>query len=1002
MNPNDPDNPNGYWNDADLEPPPDILGPTDGDDTPSVATPSIDTGSGGRSMGDRIDSTKNAIDKVKGSQSKHAAKRTAESGAKKAAAGGAEAAGAAAKGAATGGRVAAGAATGPAGWAVLAASLAADPKVQKTLQKAVIVIILVILAGAALLLGGGTIQHINTKEVSTESTARVGFHTIQVRYGTLKAETLFTDPENCGEPVYCKLSPGVSQKEIDKLREQGIEVDVLTSGAPLSANSDNKKFLKQLTYRNIVGVEPKTVTKADFAEKYRTDSNLYEKMERITSAGSIYYRSPRAVERFSLYGATRTNPYSEEETDVEKLVEPFREVVFGQVGSVQSLGYGLNEPIEERAREIQSTVIKDGVPSTIIANTAGFDTANNNSEIQKQIDEDATKKAVQSIFNGLGSKEQVCSFAFGLDALNFNTKRTKAMALARYGGHFMTMADANKLQAVVTSQHVSLINGIQAAKSETYDSKGLIFDQSEGYLLSSQGKIESKRGIGGFARSASGGNPSLLYLNQIVGNLNTVTPINDAASKPLYTTEDLKAAYNSADPCQTLYDRTGNPSDDQRAKMSLLMGQYMAPQFVLNKAGTINPDPRTDPEKGYGSGNAVAAGLGALTSGIGRNLGMEALRQNEMESTIEKSNTTSFLPGYNVDKPGYIDNYRNKLCNDRTISGAGIATDMFCNIQWGYTEKVLLDPKYSPRSIISTLRTSTDWRIGSPCYRDNVINSNPRISGPDGYNDPGVESSKACIDSGDTPIEHISESGAINTQRFQDYMTHCIQSDKAIIDEANWGEKQFGAESAAYCALDQNEIFRYFRLFIFDSNILEADQMSIDDTLGKSASAAAAIAVENQGMPSSGDEASLQAKVKEFAWEDGRRGGLQKPAYTAAVNRSAYRGGKNGNDCGAFVHILMRESGFEPNYPASNSSGQAAWMSQNWNKLGGPGQVDVSQLRPGDVAHKPGHVFVWIGQVEGFVSMSAEAALGSNTAPTAIKSSNTYSDPTKYTWYRKP
>lgn len=144
----------------------------------------------------------------------------------------------------------------------------------------------------------------------------------------------------------------------------------------------------------------------------------------------------------------------------------------------------------------------------------------------------------------------------------------------------------------------------------------------------------------------------------------------------------------------------------------------------------------------------------------------------------------------------------------------------------------------------------------------------------------------------------------------------------------------------------------------------------------------------------------FSSTVKSFAWEDGRRGAEQKEAYTQALE-GRYKGGNNGNDCGAFVSALMVKSGFEPNYPGTNTSGQRAWLNSNWEKIYDPGAVDVAQLQPGDVAIKTGHVFVWIGDVEGFVGKSAEAALGSNTAPTAITSGNTYSDPSLYTWFRK-
>lgn len=155
------------------------------------------------------------------------------------------------------------------------------------------------------------------------------------------------------------------------------------------------------------------------------------------------------------------------------------------------------------------------------------------------------------------------------------------------------------------------------------------------------------------------------------------------------------------------------------------------------------------------------------------------------------------------------------------------------------------------------------------------------------------------------------------------------------------------------------------------------------------------------GAGSAAATGDFATTVKAFVWENGQRGEAQKPAYTQAIAGRPYKGGNNGNDCGAFVSALMVVSGFEPNYPGTNSLGQNTWLASNWTKVAGPGTVDVSQLQPGDVAYKPGHVFVWIGQIEGFAGQSAEAALGSNTAPTVILPTNTYSNPLNYTWYRK-
>lgn len=150
--------------------------------------------------------------------------------------------------------------------------------------------------------------------------------------------------------------------------------------------------------------------------------------------------------------------------------------------------------------------------------------------------------------------------------------------------------------------------------------------------------------------------------------------------------------------------------------------------------------------------------------------------------------------------------------------------------------------------------------------------------------------------------------------------------------------------------------------------------------------------------------------VESYVWADGRRVSKQKDAYQAAVKQSSYGNDaahNYGNDCGAFVYILMTTSGFEPDYPGKPTSGQMAWLHDHWDTIAEVGKVDVGALQPGDVAIRDGHVFVWVGgglkdeNNKDFAGKSAEAALGSDTAPTTILSGNTYSDPSGYTWYRK-
>ncbi len=143
----------------------------------------------------------------------------------------------------------------------------------------------------------------------------------------------------------------------------------------------------------------------------------------------------------------------------------------------------------------------------------------------------------------------------------------------------------------------------------------------------------------------------------------------------------------------------------------------------------------------------------------------------------------------------------------------------------------------------------------------------------------------------------------------------------------------------------------------------------------------------------------------------GIRIALRKKEYVAAVKAAQkngiYTGGYDGVDCGAFVTLLMLNSGFEPNYNfegkwskgAGNvAGGQIPWLQKNWKRVGKGNQIKTSQLRPGDVAVSPTHTFVWVGEIDGFEGKSASASFG-DRAPMA-DGGQSPTDP-NFTWYSK-
>jgi len=177
---------------------------------------------------------------------------------------------------------------------------------------------------------------------------------------------------------------------------------------------------------------------------------------------------------------------------------------------------------------------------------------------------------------------------------------------------------------------------------------------------------------------------------------------------------------------------------------------------------------------------------------------------------------------------------------------------------------------------------------------------------------------------------------------------------------------------------------------------------------------------------------TLSDKVLSYAWPTYR--GLTTVAqqgWTDAVKQAQssgmYVGGSAypGIDCGAFVTLLLINSGFEPNYNygdllskgAGNTDAQEKWLRENWQSLGTGATINPANLQPGDVAIKSsftgqeGHTFVWVGKVAGFGDDPAHGRSLANGNPEQIASASLderapmadVQSPTDshFNWYRK-
>lgn len=164
------------------------------------------------------------------------------------------------------------------------------------------------------------------------------------------------------------------------------------------------------------------------------------------------------------------------------------------------------------------------------------------------------------------------------------------------------------------------------------------------------------------------------------------------------------------------------------------------------------------------------------------------------------------------------------------------------------------------------------------------------------------------------------------------------------------------------------------------------------------------------GCGMSGNVGSLQQLIREWAWPDYSNPQLDRmPAYANYIdNVATYTGytasnGAKGIDCGAFVANLMVASGWDPNYVQGYTVEQRNYLAANWTRLGSGSEISESDLQPGDVAIRDGHVFVYAGDIPGFNSKIASASMRTDTsAGRAPMAGHERINDSRLTWYRRP
>lgn len=141
----------------------------------------------------------------------------------------------------------------------------------------------------------------------------------------------------------------------------------------------------------------------------------------------------------------------------------------------------------------------------------------------------------------------------------------------------------------------------------------------------------------------------------------------------------------------------------------------------------------------------------------------------------------------------------------------------------------------------------------------------------------------------------------------------------------------------------------------------------------------------NDGCSTGGASASTLVKTAvELAWEDGSHGTTPKPSYVDAAAK-VYPGASTLKltNCSAYVAIVMRTSGIDPDYPTGCSRNQADYARAHPEKYDVADNItDINQLQAGDIlvvgaCGTSGHTFIFVGKQPKTEFNKADASEGS-------------------------
>lgn len=448
-------------------------------------------------------------------------------------------------------------------------------------------------------------------------------------------QKLFGDPGCAGNTTRwaCRANNGVNETFITRLEQIGFRVV-----DKVAINDDGTRF--NITALEIVrdGEVTKRIDSSNFIELYHTDPEVRATFDRATNPLVSLTRGLASLRVFNKFNIDRKNPVTES-SDREQQAKDFREKqtanssggsINTQAGDQEDIDQGQRDAINDIIGDVDEDVqskqdyIENGTDANSVSLTEGF---NDTSRLAATAGNTIVGGIKGTAMGWLNYIDNACSIYQVIRILNFTMKALMVAPLMQYFMMFAVTADRIKA-GVATPEEVSAMGDALTLPSIEPETTGLTFSDSPGFQMISQGVVTDPGSLTRFATGTTAVQAFQLVYNFMNAQGVSATVCGGVTSLAgqitLITLGLVSCAATIGTGCIA-----GAAGGAVTGALIAVLAQYAIPLIARAMVGVVTPDPFTDPQRSYGVGNALGAGVSVMGDQLGQGNGFQILRKGD-------------------------------------------------------------------------------------------------------------------------------------------------------------------------------------------------------------------------------------------------------------------------------------------------------------------------------------------------------------------------------------